>query len=295
MFNQNHILVLLAADEDNAIAVEKAAAIAKATNSKLTLLSCAYNSALNNNHPNAEHARDAFLSKALEGLETLAQVARGKGVKTSTEAIWEKHAVAGLINYLSGNPADLVLKATHHQSAIQRTFFSQTDWELIRQCSVPLLLCKANAWRSPVMLSAAVDPVGHFDHNNGSDEKVIACMRSLSDAMDGRMELLHVYDPTPMMVYLDQPAINSTEIGDEIRDQHKLALTELAKKYHFKDEQIKLEMGSPVQIIPDYLHENDVDIVVMGSASRKGIERWLLGHTAEKVLDRISIDILIAG
>lgn len=294
MFTQHHILVLLAAEEESAIAVEKAATIAKATNSKLTLLSCAYNGALNNNHPNAEHARDAFLSKSLEGLEILAQVARSKGVKTSTEAIWEKHASNGLINYLAGNPADLVVKATHHQSVIQRTFFSQTDWELIRQCPAPLLLCKANAWRKPVSISAAVDPVGHFDHHNGSDEKIIACSRSMSDALDGRIELLHVYDPTPMMVYLDQPAINSTEIGDEIRDQHKAALTELAKTHHFKDEQVKLEMGAPVQIIPDYLHEHDIDIVIMGAATRTGLERWILGHTAEKVLDRISIDILIA-
>jgi universal stress protein E len=53
-------------------------------------------------------------------------------------------------------------------------------------------------------------------------------------------------------------------------------------------------MGSPVQVIPDFLYENNTDLVIMGAVSRTGLERWLLGHTAEKVLDRITVDILIA-
>jgi nucleotide-binding universal stress UspA family protein len=35
------------------------------------------------------------------------------------------------------------------------------------------------------------------------------------------------------------------------------------------------------------------DIVVMGAVSRSGLRRWILGNTAEGVLDHLSCDLLI--
>lgn len=294
MFEHKHIIVLLDPTEESAAAVDKAAHIARKTGSQITLFSSGYDGALNNIHPGSENARDSYLSRLLDGLETLAEVARAKNIKVTTEAVWDKHAGTALLNYLSGNPADLVVKATHHQNVIQRTFFSQTDWELIRHCPVPLLLTKVSAWHDQITITAAVDPVRTNDKPDFLDDHIVKCGLDMKDMLDANLQLLHVYDPTPLMIYLDQPAINSTDIGEEIRKQHQEALIELAEAKGIDKTEAKLEMGSPVQVIPDYLYEYDIDIVIMGAVSRSGLERWLLGHTAEKILDRITVDILIA-
>lgn len=294
MFEHKHIIVLLDPAEESAAAVEKAATLAKLSGSKLTLFSSGYDGALNSIHPHSENARDSYLSRLLDGLDALADTARGKDIKVTTEAVWDKHAGTALLNYLSGNPADLVVKATHHQNVIQRTFFSQTDWELIRHCPIPLLLTKATAWRDSITLTAAVDPVRTNDKPDFLDDHIIQCGTEMRTLLNAKLQLLHVYDPTPLMIYLDQPAINSTDIGEEIRIQHQEALIELAQSKDIDKADARLEMGSPVQVIPDYLYEYDIDIVIMGAVSRSGLERWLLGHTAEKVLDRITVDILIA-
>ena len=294
MFNHKHIIVLYDSAEDCTLAVDKAAQLARLYGSKLTLFACDYNSSLTSAHPHTENARDAFLTRLKESLEPLAEVARKHNVEVLTEAVWDKHSGDALFTYLTGNPADLIVKATHHQNVIQRTFFSQTDWELIRHCPVPLLLTKGTKWQTPMSIIAAVDPVRTNDKPDFLDDHIIRCgtdMRSLTQA---NLQLLHVYDPTPLMIYLDQPAINSTEVGEEIRHQHAEALEELATKKGIDKKSAHLEMGSPVQVIPDFLYENNIDMVIMGAVSRSGIERWLLGHTAEKVLDRISVDILIA-
>ncbi|EAR08947.1 universal stress protein [Reinekea blandensis] len=294
MFEHKHIIVLLDPAEESAAAVEKAATLAQLSDSKLTLFSSGYDGALNSIHPHSENARDSYLSRLLDGLETLADTARSKNIQVSTEAVWDKHAGTAMLNYLSGNPADLVVKATHHQNVIQRTFFSQTDWELIRHCPVPLLLTKATAWHDNITLTAAVDPVRTNDKPDFLDDHIIQCGTEMRSLLNAKLQLLHVYDPTPLMIYLDQPAINSTDIGEEIRVQHQEALVELAQSKGIDKADARLEMGSPVQVIPDYLYEYDIDIVIMGAVSRSGLERWLLGHTAEKVLDRITVDILIA-
>ena len=294
MFEFHHIIVLLDQSEESVVAVEKAAILAKKTGSRLTLFSSGYDGALNNLQHLAENARDSYLSRLLNGLDSLAEVARTQGVVVHTEAVWDKHAGTALLNYIEGNSVDLVVKATHHQNVIQRTFFSQTDWELIRHCPVPLLLTKVTAWHPYITVTAAVDPVRSNDKPSFLDDHIIQCGLDLAEKLNAQLQLLHVYDPTPLMIYLDQPAINSTDIGEEIRQQHLDALASLASSKGIATDLAKLEMGSPVQVIPDHLYENDVDIVIMGAVSRSGFERWLLGHTAEKVLDRITVDILIA-
>ncbi|MFT4675365.1 MAG: universal stress protein E [Reinekea sp.] len=293
MFELRHIIVLLDQSEESVTAVEKAAMLAKKTGSRMTLFTSGYDGALNNLQNLAENARDAYLSRLLIGLDSLAAIARAQDIVVHTEAVWDKHAGTALLNYIDGNSVDLVVKATHHQNVIQRTFFSQTDWELIRHCPVPLLLTKGTAWHPKVTVTAAVDPVRGNDKPSFLDDHIIQCGLDLAAQLDGQVQLLHVYDPTPLMIYLDQPAINSTDISEEIRQQHLDALASLASSKGIATDLAKLEMGSPVQVIPDHLYENDIDIVIMGAVSRSGFERWLLGHTAEKVLDRITVDILI--
>ncbi len=294
MFEHRHIIVLMDSNEESAVAVKKAATMARISGSRITLFSSGYDGALNSIHPHSENARDSYLSSLLDGLEILADVVRAQNVTVKTEAVWDKHAGTALLNYLEGNPADIVIKATHHQNVIQRTFFSQTDWELIRHCPVPLLLTKTTQWHDEITITAAVDPVRTNDKPDFLDDHIIRCGLEMRDLLNAKLQLLHVYDPTPLMIYLDQPAINSTDIGEEIRQQHFDALTHLAETKGIAKDHAKLEMGSPVQVIPDFLYEYDIDIVIMGAVSRSGLERWLLGHTAEKILDRITVDILIA-
>lgn len=297
MFANKHIVVLIDPAEDSALAVQKASRLAKLENARLTLFASGFNATLASNHPldpeAAERAKKAYMHRLLEGLETIADIARSEGVAVQTEGVWDKHAGAALLQYLEQNPTDMVVKATHHQNVIQRTFFSQTDWELIRHCSLPLLLTKANAWNDPLRVTAAVDPLHANDKPDSLDEHIIRWGKDFSSRLSGELQLLHVYDPTPLLIYLDQPTIDSADISEDIREQHDTALKALAQKHQIAESNTVLETGSTLSVIPDHLHQANIDLVIMGAVPRSGLERWLLGHTAEKILDRITVDILI--
>lgn len=297
MFANQHIVVLIDPAEDSALAVQKASRLAKLEHAKLTLFACGYNATLASNHPldpdSAERAKKAYLHRLLEGLETIADIARSEGVEVAIEGVWDKHAGAALLQYLEQHPCDMVVKATHHQNVIQRTFFSQTDWELIRHCSLPLLLTKANAWHEPMRVTAAVDPVQANEKPDSLDEHIVRWGKDFASRLNGELQLLHVYDPTPLLIYLDQPTIDSADISEEIRDQHDAALKALAAQHQIAETNTVLETGSTLSVIPDHLHQANIDLVIMGAVPRSGLERWLLGHTAEKILDRITVDILI--
>lgn len=50
--------------------------------------------------------------------------------------------------------------------------------------------------------------------------------------------------------------------------------------------------GSPYRQILDYIDENDIDMVVMGTHGRRGIDRYLMGSVAEKVVRTANCPVL---
>ncbi|WP_323192569.1 universal stress protein [Halostella sp. PRR32] len=53
-----------------------------------------------------------------------------------------------------------------------------------------------------------------------------------------------------------------------------------------------VEHGSPYREIRTYVDEHDVDLVVMGTHGRSGIERYLLGSVAEKTVRTSPVPVM---
>lgn len=50
--------------------------------------------------------------------------------------------------------------------------------------------------------------------------------------------------------------------------------------------------GTPAREILDYADGHGVDLIVMGTRGRRGLDRYLLGSTTERVLRRASVPVL---
>ncbi|MES3516143.1 MAG: universal stress protein [Natronomonas sp.] len=53
-----------------------------------------------------------------------------------------------------------------------------------------------------------------------------------------------------------------------------------------------VEWGEPYEVILEYADEHDVDIVVMGTHGRTGIDRYLIGSVAERVIRKSDEPVL---
>lgn len=62
---------------------------------------------------------------------------------------------------------------------------------------------------------------------------------------------------------------------------------------HDKEVETVLEFGEPADVILEYVEDEGVDRVVMGSHCRTGAERFLLGSVAEKVVRRSPVPVTI--
>ena len=282
-------------------AVEKAAILATKFGSRLEIFACdvgaeAANSALINEDVN--RARSQLKAECQSRLETLAKEHRGRGLDVSTDWAAANLLHEGLIRKIASYNPDLVVKETHHHSIIKRTIITNTDWHLLRDCSVPVLLVKAKPWSPQMRILACVDPGHHADVAATFDHEILAWSTSLRTALGGQLHVLHSYIPEVLAtaaVSAGTPAVGG-ELMQEMIDTEQTArasaILSMVNPYGMEQANVHVQLGSPTDSIPAAAHELHMDLVVMGTISRTALKRILIGSTAERVLDRLACDVL---
>lgn len=295
----NPILVYLDASEDNLPVVHKAEYLARRWQAPLVLFSAVFHTALarglsSNQTDRAQNQQASYLQEQEQKLEATARQLRERGLDVSTRVAWCKHAWNAIDKLVREQPFDLILKGTHHQNVVQRTFFSSTDWDLMRCSPLPVLLVKDAPWPdSGLRMTACVDPVEQGDAPRNLDKAILLQARVWQEALGTDLEVLNVYDPTPFIVYMDPPVPDTTPITEALAEQHQEALDKLLDDSGLGRNLGRLEAGTPTSSIPELVQQSGSHVVILGAQTREGIDRWLIGHTAEKILDRIRCDVLV--
>jgi len=190
------------------------------------------------------------------------------------------------------------VKDTHHHSFAQRTFLTNTDWQLIRGCPVPLLLTKNTKWATDPRIFAAVDP-GHVnDKPEMLDHWILEHAALLAQRLEGELHVLHVYLPLVIIgaATVGSPPLAATvtpeDLAVEEANRRKL-VNALLSEYQLGADRIHLEIGGPAQALPRVTESLHADVLTMGAIARSGLKRIFIGSTAEDVLERLPCDALI--
>lgn len=230
-------------------------------------------------------------------LEQLAEPLRDDGLDVTTHLISGDPLYQAVKSWMRNSPADVVVKDTHHHSFAQRAFATNTDWHLIRTCSVPLLLTKPKTWASPPVLMAAVDPGHVHDVPAALDHRILDVTATLAKRLNAKMHAIHAYLPAtiataavggmPSMMGLSAEALAAEQ---ELRFSQ---IKQLTDQYGIADGNLHVEAGLASEYIPRMAAGWHADIVVMGAIARSGLQRALLGSTAEHVLETLPCDVLV--
>ncbi|MDD4969047.1 MAG: universal stress protein [Paludibacter sp.] len=129
---------------------------------------------------------------------------------------------------------------------------------------------------------------------DATSKKVAEEGYSLVQSMNAETILLHVISELP--VYYSDSNYNHEFKVDMLEDLNKTSQAFLDKaKKHLGDENIQTVVieGEIADTILKTAKKMDVDIIVMGSHSRKWLETILLGSQAEDILTNSPIPVLI--
>ncbi len=137
-----------------------------------------------------------------------------------------------------------------------------------------------------------------------SAQKVAETGYKLGKAMNAAIILLHVIEDavyyssleySPIMGFGGFGMPDMTQVPDEAAFKSAAINFLENTRTHLKDESIDIitEDGGAAESIVKVVKEMDIDIVVMGSHSRSGLEKILMGSVTEKVLHHSSVPVLI--
>lgn len=295
-----NILVIVDPTASSHPAIDKAAVLARKFSARVDLFVCDTKAASNMRH--AQYASDVGRGTPLNDLkplvEGLAEQLRQQGIEVTTESIAADPLVTALLERVKHTCAELVIKDTHHHTVAHRTLLTNTDWELIRGCPVPLLLTKPRVWSNNPCICAAVDPGHRDDKPVLLDRCILDVASAFANKLRGRLHILNAYIPMAMIA----TAVGSVppmvmDVSPELltleRANKRKELTALASEYDVPPENVHLEMGGTRDALCRLAHQLNADIMAMGAVSRSAVKRVFVGSTAEMILESLPCDALV--
>lgn len=184
---------------------------------------------------------------------------------------------------VSPTPAPVVLSVIRHPSEIR------LESSALGNALVGVLV------RSERGFSMATHVLVPLD---GSPQSWAAFDYAVSNYDGGAITTLHVVDPIEGMYgdydsYYDAQAYErALERGDELGDQARDRADDAGILETTVLESV-VETGQPARTILEYVDENDVDHIVIGSHGRSGVARILLGSVAETVIRRAPVPVTV--
>ncbi len=302
MSDGHRILVVVDPTADDQPAVARAATLAQALGCGIELFICHYDPYLSGERffdsPGLQKARRDTMDAMLARLARLAEPLAAEGLDVNTEVAWDTPLHEGIVRRALTAKPTLILKDTHYHQALRRSVFSNTDWNLIRTCPVPLWLVKPRAVADRLRIVAAVDPMHEHDKPASLDHIILREGERLADATGGELHAFHSYDPMPAIAgtataVATPISVPAEDIGKELARSHGEALGELAETYRLSADRIHLHRGPAREVLPAVARELDAGLVIMGAVARGRLKRFFIGSTAEQVLDRLPCDVLV--
>jgi nucleotide-binding universal stress UspA family protein len=124
-------------------------------------------------------------------------------------------------------------------------------------------------------------------------EEAINCAVALAKKFDAKIHVLYVVEPPRFQEYGAGIALASiVKTLQEAGEQIVSDTVELIRKSGVLAIEEAIEEGHPAEEILQYTREHGIDLIVMGTHGRRGLNRVLLGSVAEEVVRSADVPVM---
>jgi nucleotide-binding universal stress UspA family protein len=130
-----------------------------------------------------------------------------------------------------------------------------------------------------------------------NSEKLVPYVLTMAQKFEAAVHVLFVVRIFQYFtdIYVAPPSISVFE--KELVDGARKKIDEFTRTYFTGSIRVLSEviLGDPSDAILNYIDEQAIDMVVMGTHGRKGLDRVLFGSVAERVVKKAGIPILVVN
>ena len=190
---------------------------------------------------------------------------------------------------------DLIVAERHASRHVAGWLLAYTDWELLRQAPCPVLLVKTSKpYHRPTVLTA-VDPFHEHAKPARLDDALLAMSATLATGLKGSLRIVHCVPSATLVAagWASGPIVVDTGKTSQRLTQARKALAAEVARHPLPSHKLAVLEGAPREALPQAARDYKASLVVMGAMSRSGMQRLLVGNTAEAVLDHLTCDVLV--
>ena len=209
-----------------------------------------------------------------------------------------------IIRQVISEKHDLVIKAAEAWNGAPKSLFTSTDQHLLRKCPAPVWLHMPQTPKPPQTVLAAVDvdfeAASQPDTLSGLNATVIETAAKIAHTSDAVLHIVHAWQAAGeglvwMWSNMRDPQKEVDAYLQSVFEQSRKNLQDLIDTTDLPDTHLRTHSikGSPRDVLPDKVTELKVDTLVMGSVARTGIPGFIIGNTAEDILNRVECSVVI--
>ncbi len=198
---------------------------------------------------------------------------------------------SGILDYIRTNRIDLTVMGTHGRTALGHLLLGSVAEKIVRHapCSVLTVAPDRHGYLDNPDYGNILVAFDFSEHSKEAARKA----KELASKFGARLRALYVIERDVPPPYYDiwRRAVTRelSRITGEVREAVRATLGEDLEE---ADVQVAIGDRKAHTEISEFARENQVDLIVMGTHGRSGLDRFLLGSTAERVVRTAACPVL---
>jgi universal stress protein E len=292
MKNAKDILVVINRSDESGYVLDKAAALAAGTDARVHVVHVIFDDLVDFGHMSEEGAQSLklYLMRAEEELLVdLIDDRRDEFTELDCATLWNKRVSQAVLDMAQEVEAGLVIKAADKASPIFPRH--PDDWNLLREATCPILLVKPEPWVKDPVILAAVDALDneHAEMNG----RILEAGDLLAKTLGGALHIVNAYPRFESYVTDVNIGVDLAKMQRDIETELNNAISRLKKVCEIDHAELHLKEGNASNIVADVAGATHAEIVVMGTAARRGVSAFMIGNTSERLLHLLDDDLLV--
>jgi nucleotide-binding universal stress UspA family protein len=221
------------------------------------------------------------LGSYLEGTEPPASFDL-EALSVEQEEVGGGETAEEIVDYAETQDMDLVVMGTRGRQGFRRLLLGSVTEEVLRTTPCPVLTVRAGAVQSPAW--GVRNILVPTDFSEASDRALLHA-KELALTYGAKITLMHVVEE---LVYPSAYGVEGVDFPrPEVVDRVEDTLAEMARStIGYEHAMVEAVVGNAPSSIIDYATngEEPVDLVVIATHGRTGLDRMLMGSVAERVV-----------
>jgi len=247
---------------------------------------------------------DVATAKKREWLESTVNSVATDGVSIDKKVLIGKPFIE-IIRQVLRNDHDLIVKCADADNGLREILFSSTDKHLMRKCPCPVWIIKPKERQKYLRILAAVDQDPEEPAKDTLNRQILEMSTSMALTEYSEAHIVHAWELFGESL-LTSHKWNFSEAEYEAMLEEEASgrrrwLKNLVKNYGTStdtnnadvlDLHFHVVKGLAQFVVSDLARELAVDLVVMGTVARAGIDGFFMGNTAESILGQLDCSVL---